>query len=134
MPKRTDDWRKTAALSIRISQLTKDAIDRLAAEDRRSTSSLVEKILADAVGAKEMGGVQKYPEMDEWVAAGGNLMDMPTPTGKKIGDLTREEVEVLAKAYMAAGKTMQANAEKLEKALKAKSRPSRAKRPISGAS
>jgi hypothetical protein len=39
--------RKKAALSIRISESVKKAIDRAADRDRRSTSALVEIILAD---------------------------------------------------------------------------------------
>jgi predicted transcriptional regulator len=38
---------KKAALSIRIPESVKKAIDRAAVKDRRSTSSLVEIILAD---------------------------------------------------------------------------------------
>jgi hypothetical protein len=38
---------KKAALSIRISEVTKKAIDKAAVKDHRSTSSLVEIILED---------------------------------------------------------------------------------------
>jgi hypothetical protein len=38
---------KKAALSVRISESTKEAIDKEAAKERRSTASLVEIILMD---------------------------------------------------------------------------------------
>lgn len=48
---------KEAGLSIRIDAAVKAAIDKAAAEDRRSTASLVEKILAD--WAKANGYLKK---------------------------------------------------------------------------
>lgn len=43
---------KTANLALRIPPELKDALDRAAKEDRRSVSSLVEKVLADYLEAK----------------------------------------------------------------------------------
>jgi hypothetical protein len=43
---------KTPSLGIRVQPATKEALERAAAEDVRSVSSLVEKILVDWLKAK----------------------------------------------------------------------------------
>jgi hypothetical protein len=53
---------KKAALSIRISESVKKAIDRAAAKDRRSTSKLVEIILESWLEAHPAGGKSKAGE------------------------------------------------------------------------
>jgi hypothetical protein len=50
---------KAASLGVRISSEVKDALDRAAADDRRSTSSLVEKVLAEWLEARSYLGGKK---------------------------------------------------------------------------
>jgi hypothetical protein len=51
---------KKAALSVRISESTKKALDEAAAKDHRSTASLVEIILADFIQSNLTGAPRKY--------------------------------------------------------------------------
>lgn len=43
---------KTAAIGIRVEPVIKEAIERAAADDRRTLASLVEKVLVDWLEAK----------------------------------------------------------------------------------
>ena len=74
---------KKAALSVRISATVKKGIDRAAIADKRSTSALVEIILADYLAAAVTGKSKKFPNL-----AGGQLLDLPMPNGKRLGDAT----------------------------------------------
>ena len=78
---------KKAALSVRISAPVKKGIDRAALADKRSTSGLVEIILANYLAAAE-AGKKKLPNPDEYLAAGGQLLDLPMPNGNKLSDAT----------------------------------------------
>jgi len=92
---------KRAALSIRIPEPMKRAIDKAAARHGSSTAALVQKILEDALQAEKMGTPKKYMDPGERLAAGGTLLDLvvPMPIGEKIlGDCTYEEIQALAKA------------------------------------
>ena len=86
---------KKAALSVRINESTKAAVEKAAAKDRRSVSSLVEIILADATQAQKTGRPKKYPDLDEQLSAGGN------------------EFEAADEAYAEAEKRLQAQPKKL---------------------
>ena len=76
---------KKAALSVRISATVKKGIDRAAIADKRSTSALVEIILADYLAAA-VTGKSKIPNPE--YLAGGQLLDLPMPNGKRLGDAT----------------------------------------------
>ena len=89
---------KRAALSVRIAETTKKAIDKAAAKDHRSTASLVELILTDHL-ARMSGLPAKYPNPDEWLAAGRKLLDLPVPNGKLLGDCTGAECQRLSRRY-----------------------------------
>jgi hypothetical protein len=52
---------KKAALSLRISESTKKALDNEAIKEQRSTASLVQIILRDFLQAQLSGGRRKYP-------------------------------------------------------------------------
>jgi hypothetical protein len=96
---------KRAALSVRIAETTKKAIDKAAAKDHRSTASLVELILTDHL-ARMSGLPAKYPNPDEWLAAGRKLLDLPVPNGKLLGDCTGAECKAIGRAYEQVSKTM----------------------------
>jgi hypothetical protein len=106
---------KQSALSIRVLQSIKRDIDKAAAKEHRSTSSLVEKILADYLHAAKTGQPLKYPEPGEHLAAGGNLYDLPLPTGKTLGDSTKAELEQVAEATSLVGRHMLKAAKRLKK-------------------
>ena len=76
---------KKAALSVRISATVKKGLDRAARADKRSTSALVEIILADYLAAAGRGK-SKIPNPEEHLAAGGQAPDVPIPN-KKTGRL-----------------------------------------------
>jgi len=76
---------KKAALSVRISEFTKKALDEEAAKERRSTASLVEIILQDWLQARLSGAPRKY------------LM----PNGKTLAECTGEELKAIEEAYSA---------------------------------
>lgn len=86
---------KQAALSVRILEWIKRDIDKAAAKEHRSTSSLVEKILDDHLRAAKTGAPRKYPAPNEYQ---GNLLEMPTPLGKPLGYLTSKDLKALAEA------------------------------------
>jgi predicted HicB family RNase H-like nuclease len=52
IPVRVEQRRKTATLNLRIDPSLKEAAEAAAAEDHRSLTSLVEKLLADYLKAK----------------------------------------------------------------------------------
>lgn len=106
---------KKAALSVRIHESTKAAVEKAAAMDRRSVASLVDLILADATQAQRTGRPKKYSDLDEQLGAGGNLMDLLLPTGKTVAESTGEEIKAVAEAYIAAGKRLQTRAKKLNR-------------------
>jgi len=111
---------KQAALSIRILQTIKQEIDNLAAKEHRSTSSLVEKILADYLQAAKTGMPLRYPALDEYLAGGGNLTEYPLPTGKTLGNSTKAELAAAAEARELVGRHMLSAAKRLKERTKAK--------------
>ena len=77
---------KKAALSVRISATVKKGLDRAARADKRSTSALVEIILADYLARAGKGKSKIHPE--EHLAAADQALDLQIPKGKKLGDST----------------------------------------------
>ena len=91
---------KKAALSVRISEFTKKALDEEAAKERRSTASLVEIILQDWLQARLSGAPRKYLTPPQ-LAAGGRLLDMLMPNGKTLAECTGEQLKAIEEAYSA---------------------------------
>jgi hypothetical protein len=81
-------WPKKQRCPFEFLRGSKKGLDRAAGADKRSTSALVEIILADYLAAAGTSKSKKFPNPDEHLAAGGQLLDSPMPNGKKLGDAT----------------------------------------------
>jgi hypothetical protein len=88
---------KKAALSVRISASTKQALEQTAIKDRRSVASLVDKIMADYLQAARTNRPRKYKTPDD--VANANLMDLRLPTGKTLSQSTASELAAVGHAY-----------------------------------
>jgi hypothetical protein len=93
---------KQAALSIRILESIKRDLDKAAARQHRSTSSLVEKILDDYL-REEKGQPRQYPDPDKWVAAGHSALELPLPVGKVLRRANKDDLRKLSEAYKKVG-------------------------------
>jgi hypothetical protein len=110
---------KKAALSVRITEATKTALDTEAAKEHRSTSQMVDLIVQDWLVSRLQGVPRRYSP-DDQLAKGGRLLDLPLPNGKTLAECTFVELEQVGQAYFAAGESITAKAKALEKKLKKK--------------
>jgi hypothetical protein len=65
----------------------------------------------------------KTPTLEQWVATSKSLMDFPMPpSGKRLGDCTREDVALAASLHQQAAETQMLIVEQLEAELERRGR------------
>jgi hypothetical protein len=71
----------------------------LSAEEQSTANEWAEQIIADIKDHASKGTAKRYPNPKEHQARGGQLMDLPLPNGKTLGNCTFGELLIAAQAY-----------------------------------